>query len=137
MADEEQAAGDPLWVARQNVSLDELATAEGALWWLQGWPQDGTTRLMRQAGRGAPAPVTPRGFSVGGWLHRYGCSSYAVRHLREGVVRRRSAKEWFGVAPTGETIEYAEHSFHEVRDGRFCKMNHLIDAQAVQRRLGT
>jgi hypothetical protein len=66
------------WVARQKVSLDELAAAEGALWWLQGWPQDGTTRLMRQAGRGAPAPVTPRGFSVGGWLHGYGGGSYAV-----------------------------------------------------------
>jgi hypothetical protein len=73
MADEEQAAGDPLWVARQNVSLDELAAAEGVLWWLQGWPQDGTTRLMRQAGRGAPAPVTPRGFSVGG-----GCTATAA-----------------------------------------------------------
>ena len=78
MADEEQAASDPLWVARQKVSLDELAAAEGALWWLQGWPQDGTTRLMRQAGHDAPAPVTPCGFSVGGWLHGYGGGSYAV-----------------------------------------------------------
>ncbi|MFF3710900.1 ester cyclase [Streptomyces phaeochromogenes] len=46
------------------------------------------------------------------------------------------AKEWFGVAPTGETIEYAEYSFHKVRDGRFYEMNYLIDAQAVQRQLG-
>jgi len=33
LADEEQAASDPLRVARQKVSLDEL-TAGGALWWL-------------------------------------------------------------------------------------------------------
>jgi hypothetical protein len=79
MADEEQAAGDPSWVARQKLSLDELTATGGALWWLQGWPQDGTTRLMRQAEREAPAPVTPRGFSVGGWLHGYGGGSYAAR----------------------------------------------------------
>ena len=48
-ADEEQAARDPLWVARPKVSLDELTAAEGALWWLQGWPQDGTTRLRPPA----------------------------------------------------------------------------------------
>ena len=43
MADQEQAASDPWWVARQKVSLDELTAAEGAFWWLQGWPRDGTT----------------------------------------------------------------------------------------------
>jgi poly(3-hydroxybutyrate) depolymerase len=79
MPDEEHTARDPFWVARQrSVSLDELTATEGALWWLQGWPQDGTTRLMRQAGGDAPASVTPRGFSVGGWLHGYGGGSYAV-----------------------------------------------------------
>ncbi|MFI6085623.1 ester cyclase [Streptomyces sp. NPDC051217] len=46
------------------------------------------------------------------------------------------AKEWFGVAPTGATVEYAEYSFHRVRDGRFYEMNYLIDAQAVQQQLG-
>ncbi|MEV5980911.1 ester cyclase [Streptomyces sp. NPDC052114] len=44
-------------------------------------------------------------------------------------------KEWFGVPPTGATVEYAEYAFHKVRDGRFCEMNYLIDAQAVQRQL--
>ena len=78
MPDEENAARDPLWVARQKVSLDELTAADGALWWLQGWPQDGTTRLVRQAGHDVPSPVTPQGFSVGGWLHGYGGGSYAV-----------------------------------------------------------
>ncbi|WP_328364431.1 ester cyclase [Streptomyces sp. NBC_00457] len=45
------------------------------------------------------------------------------------------AKEWFGVPPTGTTVEYAEYAFHKVRDGRFYEMNYLIDAQAVQRQL--
>lgn len=44
-------------------------------------------------------------------------------------------KEWFGVTPTGATVEYAEYSFHKVRDGRFYEMNYLIDAQAVERQL--
>lgn len=44
-------------------------------------------------------------------------------------------KEWLGVAPTGATLEFAEYSFHKVRDGRFYEMNYLIDAQAVQRQL--
>ncbi|MGI5149452.1 ester cyclase [Plantactinospora sp. CA-294935] len=44
-------------------------------------------------------------------------------------------KEWLGVAPTGATLEFAEYSFHKVRDGRFYEMNYLIDAQAVQAQL--
>lgn len=44
-------------------------------------------------------------------------------------------KEWFGLTPTGATVEYAEYSFHKVRDGRFYEMNYLIDAQAVERQL--
>ncbi|WP_405793279.1 hypothetical protein [Streptomyces sp. NBC_01506] len=51
-------------------------------------------------------------------------------------TRAPPAKEWFGVAPTGETIEYPEYSFHKVREGRFYEMNYLIDAEAVQRQLG-
>jgi steroid delta-isomerase-like uncharacterized protein len=45
--------------------------------------------------------------------------------------------EWLGVAPTGATLEFAEYAFHKVRDGRFYEMNYLIDAQAVQRQLGS
>ncbi|GAA1869544.1 hypothetical protein GCM10009687_41630 [Asanoa iriomotensis] len=45
-------------------------------------------------------------------------------------------KEWLAVPPTGTTLEFAEYSFHRVRDGRFYEMNYLIDAQAVQRQLG-
>ncbi|MDF6045425.1 hypothetical protein LRD69_25410 [Streptomyces sp. JH14] len=64
-------------------------------------------------------------------VHRHGRD-----HARAQQLFVTSAKEWFGVAPTCETIEYAEHSFHKVRDGRFYEMNYLIDAQAVQRQLG-
>ncbi|MEV4992962.1 ester cyclase [Streptomyces niveus] len=44
-------------------------------------------------------------------------------------------KEWFGVTPTGATVEYGEYAFHKVRDGRYYEMNYLIDAQAVERQL--
>ena len=77
MADEDLPTMDPGWVARQKISLDELSAAGEALWWLQDSPQDRTTRLMRLAGGGAPSPVSPPGFNVGGWLHGYGGGSYA------------------------------------------------------------
>jgi predicted ester cyclase len=51
--------------------------------------------------------------------------------------RGTPAKEWFGVTPTGVTVEYAEYAFHKVRDGRFYEMNYLMDAQAVQRQLSS
>ncbi|MEV5810431.1 ester cyclase [Streptomyces parvulus] len=45
------------------------------------------------------------------------------------------AKEWFGVSPTGVTVEYAEFAFYRIREGRFYEMNYLIDAKAVQDQL--
>jgi dipeptidyl aminopeptidase/acylaminoacyl peptidase len=77
MTDDDLPAGDPWWVAQQKVSLDELSAVGEALWWLQDSPHDRTTRLMRLAG-GAPSPVSPAGFNVGGWLHGYGGGGYAV-----------------------------------------------------------
>lgn len=77
MTDEDLPARDPWWVARQKVSLDELSAVDEGLWWLQDSPQGGATRLMRLAD-GAPSPVSPPGFNVGGWLHGYGGGSYAV-----------------------------------------------------------
>jgi dipeptidyl aminopeptidase/acylaminoacyl peptidase len=78
MADEDLPARDPWWVARQKVSLDELSAAGEALWWLEKSPQETATRLMRLAAGGEPSPVSPAGFSVGGWLHGYGGGSYAI-----------------------------------------------------------
>ncbi len=78
MADEDLRARDPWWVARQKVSLDELSAAGEALWWLQNSPREATTRLMRLAAGDVPFPVSPAGFSVGGWLHGYGGGSYAI-----------------------------------------------------------
>jgi hypothetical protein len=78
MADEDLAARDPWWVARQRGSLDELNAEGEALWWLERSPRESTTRLMRLTAGEAPAPVSPAGFSVGGWLHGYGGGNYAV-----------------------------------------------------------
>ncbi|WP_052852871.1 ester cyclase [Streptomyces avicenniae] len=49
--------------------------------------------------------------------------------------RGTPAKEWFGLAPTGATVEYGEYAFHKVRDGRFYEMNYLIDVEAVRSQL--
>jgi dipeptidyl aminopeptidase/acylaminoacyl peptidase len=81
MTDDDLPARDPWWVAQQKVSLDELSAVGEALWWLQDSPQYKTTRLMRMAG-GAPCPVSPPGFNVGGWLHGYGGGGYAISGSR-------------------------------------------------------
>lgn len=74
--------GGPLaakWVARKQVSHDELLTADGALWWLQSDPDLGGARRLMRAGPSGPARAqTPPGVSVGGWLHAYGGGSFAV-----------------------------------------------------------
>ncbi|MFD3919264.1 hypothetical protein [Streptomyces sp. NPDC058595] len=41
------------------------------------------------------------------------------------------------MTPTGETVEYAEHSFNRARDGRFYEMNYLIDSETVRQQLGS
>jgi len=77
MAEHAHRAMTADWAARQKVSLDELRAHAGALWWLQSH-HDGTTRLMRSAETSVPVPVSPAGFSVGGWLHAYGGGAYAL-----------------------------------------------------------
>jgi hypothetical protein len=88
MADEEQDAGDPSWVARQKVSLDELTAAEGALWWLQGRPQDGTTRLMHQAGHDVPVPVIRAGSAPAGGCAATAAAATASTAMPVGDQRR-------------------------------------------------
>lgn len=57
----------------------------------------------------------------------------AARFLNSGTP----VKEWLGAKPTGATVEYAEHVFHKVRDGRFHQQNFLLDAQAIQTQLAS
>ena len=44
-------------------------------------------------------------------------------------------KEWWGLAPTGASVEYAEHCFYTVRDGRFVDMAYLMDVRTVAEQL--
>lgn len=44
-------------------------------------------------------------------------------------------KEWLGSPPSGATVEYVEHVFHKIRDGRFVEQNFLLDALAIQQQL--
>lgn len=50
--------------------------------------------------------------------------------------RGTPVSQWLDAAPTGAAVEYAEHVFHKVRDGRFSEQNFLLDACAVRKQLG-
>ncbi|MET8783519.1 MULTISPECIES: hypothetical protein [unclassified Streptomyces] len=86
-------------------------------------------KLLLSEARNATTPAV----SVGSWRRFIGAVSITPARSCCSSPPRRSGS---GVAPTSETIEYAEHSFHKVRDGRFYEMNYLIDVEAVQRQLG-
>jgi len=44
-------------------------------------------------------------------------------------------REWFGSMPNGSSVEFAEHVFHKIRDGRFYEQNFLLDKFSVQNQL--
>lgn len=44
-------------------------------------------------------------------------------------------KAWLGTEPNGASVEYVEHVFHKLRDGRFFEQNFLLDTLAVQQQL--
>lgn len=55
----------------------------------------------------------------------------AARFFNKGTP----VKEWLGSPPSGATVEYVEHVFHKIRDGRFIEQNFLLDALAIQQQL--
>jgi predicted ester cyclase len=57
----------------------------------------------------------------------------AARLLNKGTP----VKEWLGSMPTGSSVEFAEHVFHKVLDGRFFEQNFLLDAWSVQKQLAS
>lgn len=92
--------GGPLaakWVARKQVSHDELLTADGFLWWIQSDPDlGGARRLMRASPSGPAQAQTPPGVSVGGWLHAYGGGSFAVAADAQWVDADCAPAPWEG-----------------------------------------
>lgn len=57
----------------------------------------------------------------------------AARFLNKGTP----VKEWLGSKPNGAAVEYAEHVFHKIRDGRFYEQNFLLDEPAVRLQLAS
>lgn len=55
----------------------------------------------------------------------------AARLLNKGTP----VKEWLGSKPNGMSVEFAEHVFHKIADGRFYEQNFLLDAWSVQKQL--
>ncbi len=43
---------------------------------------------------------------------------------------------WMGAAATSSKVDFAVHSFHEIRDGRICKTWHLEDWLGLFRQIG-
>lgn len=55
----------------------------------------------------------------------------AARFFNTGVP----ISEWLGAEPNGAIVEYAEHVFHKIRDGRFYEQNFLLDEASIHRQL--
>lgn len=47
----------------------------------------------------------------------------------------RPAKQFFGLEPTGASVEYTEFASYKVRDGRFAEMWFLMDVPTVAEQL--
>jgi predicted ester cyclase len=51
-------------------------------------------------------------------------------------VTGRQTGPWMGLAASASQVDFAVHSFHEVRDGRICKTWHLEDWLGLFRQIG-
>lgn len=51
------------------------------------------------------------------------------------VFRCTPEREFLGLAPTGRRIEFAEHVFYELREGRIVQVRSLIDRDRVRQQL--
>ncbi len=51
-------------------------------------------------------------------------------------VTGRQTGPWMGAAATSSEVDFAVHSFHEVRDGRICKTWHLEDWLGLFKQIG-
>jgi predicted ester cyclase len=55
----------------------------------------------------------------------------AARSRNTGTPER----EWFGLIPSGASVDYAEFCFYKLRDGRFAEMSYLMDITTIARQL--
>ncbi len=109
--------------AAASIPYDEVRTARGCVWWLQGVPQEGGRLALMRMGDGKTAQeVTAAGVGVGSDLHGYGGGAYAVDDSRtwyvdattghvamideagaaHTVAERRQADEHYGDLAVGE-----------------------------------
>ena len=51
------------------------------------------------------------------------------------VFRCTPEREFLGLAPTGQRIEFAEHVFYDLRDGRIVHVRSLIDRDRIRQQL--
>lgn len=66
-------------IVSDTIRLAEIAPAEGAVYWLEGRPQEGGRHVVvRRMGDGQIQDVTPTGFNVRTRVHEYGGASFLV-----------------------------------------------------------
>jgi dipeptidyl aminopeptidase/acylaminoacyl peptidase len=93
MTDQEYGPLDAALVAAKRLSVDELSSSTGALWWLQSDPdQGGATHLMRWTLTTGAQQQSPPSLPIGGWLHAYGGGSYTVNQHEIWVIGAEDSK---------------------------------------------
>ena len=93
MTDQVSSPLDAATAADRRVSVDELSSSGGALWWLQSDPElGGVNRLMRWTAASGALPQTPPTLPVGGWLHAYGEGNYTVDQYGIWVISAEDSK---------------------------------------------
>jgi dipeptidyl aminopeptidase/acylaminoacyl peptidase len=66
-------------IVAQAISLSEVRLAEGAIYWLEGRPQEqGRFAVVRATADGAATDLTPRPFNVRTRVHEYGGGAWTV-----------------------------------------------------------
>jgi len=66
-------------VAAQRISRSSLASGGGALWWLEGRPQEGgRVVLVRCQDDAGPVVVSPKGTSIRSRVHEYGGGAWCL-----------------------------------------------------------
>jgi hypothetical protein len=67
------------FLVQEVVSLSEVVADDGALWWIEGRPQEkGRQVVVRRDETGRVADVLPEGFSARTRVHEYGGGAYLV-----------------------------------------------------------
>jgi dipeptidyl aminopeptidase/acylaminoacyl peptidase len=108
-------------VARAGTLLTMPWLEEGAVWWLEGRPdEDGRVVLVKTEHDRGPADVVPAGFNVRTSVHEYGGGAHCV-HDGTAYVSNFDDQRLYRVDPGGAPVAITPevgHRRHRYADGR-------------------